>query len=188
MTSVPSLATNVTSVADVYDVQLDSTNVLSRGTGATYSTGQNSFRTQGFQNNGISTTNTDYFEFSLSPTNGKTLSLSSISARFNGTTTFVTNNSNAGATNQFAFSTNGTNWTLIASPVIVTGSSNTNWTMTVALTNVTALQNLSSAQSASFRFFASGQTTTGGWGFFSSTNGVYGLEITGQFSDAGSVS
>ena len=171
---------NVSSIADIIDSSLDSTNVLTRGPGASASSGANSFRTTGFQNNGISTTNTDYFQFSLSAVNGKTLSLSSLSARFNGTATFVTNNSNAGVTNQFAFSTNGTNWTLIGSPTVLNGSNNANWTMTVTLSNVATLQNLPSETTATFRFYASGQTTTGGWGFFSSTNGIYGLDINGS--------
>jgi hypothetical protein len=74
--------TNTTSVADVYDSGLDSTNILSRGPGASWSTGANSFRTAGFRNNGIATTNTDYFQFSVSATNGKLVSLNSITARY----------------------------------------------------------------------------------------------------------
>jgi hypothetical protein len=172
--------TNTTSVADVYDSGLDSTNVLSRGPGASWSTGANSFRTTGFQNNGIATTNTDYFQFLVSATNGKLVSLNSITARFNGTTSFVTNNSNAGVTNQFAYSTNGTDFTLIAAPSVVTGTNNgTNWNMTATLSNIAALQNLAPSTTATFRFYASGQTTTGGWGFNSRTNGVYGLEVAG---------
>lgn len=179
--------TNNTSVADVYAAGLDSTNVLSRGPGAPWSTGQNSFRTTGFGNNGISTTNTDYFQFSVSATNGKILSLSSINARFAGTAGFVTNN-NAGATNQFAYSTNGTNWALIATPVVVTGTNNgSNWVMNVALSGIAELQNLPATTTASFRFYASGQTTTGGWGFNSPTNNpiTYGLSVGGTIVDSG---
>jgi hypothetical protein len=177
--------TNTTSTADVYDSQLDSTNTLTRGPGAAWSTGANSFRSQGFGNNGISTTNTDYFQFSVSATNGKLVSLNSITARFNGTTSFVTNNGNAGAANQFAYSTNGTDWTLIGSPVVVTGTNTTNWNMTATLSGIAALQNLPSSVTATFRFYASGQTTTGGWGFNSRTNGVYGLDVAGTFSGGG---
>ena len=174
---------NVSSIADIVDSSLDSTNTLIRGPGAAASSAGNSFRTTGFQNNGISTTNTDYFQFSLSARNGKTLSLNSISARFGGTASFVTNNSNAGAANQFAFSTNGSTWTLIGSPTVVTGSNNANWTMTVALSNIVTLQNLPSDTTAILRFYASGQTTTGGYGFISSSNGVYGLDVAGTLTD-----
>ena len=172
---------NVSSIADIVDSSLDSTNTLIRGPGAAASSAGNSFRTVGFQNNGISTTNTDYFQFSLSATNGKLLSLNSITARFGGTTTYVTN-SPGGATNQFAYSTNGANWTLIGSPTVVTGSNNANWNMTVVLSNILALQNLSDNVTASFRYYASGQTTTGGWGFYSSSTNTYGLEIDGTLS------
>src|SRR6186713_1608773 len=77
-----------TSTADAYSIGLDSSAVLSRGAGAAASAGANSFRTVGFQNNGIAVTNTDYFEFSLSATPGNTLSLTSINIRTNGTATF----------------------------------------------------------------------------------------------------
>ena len=50
----------VSSAADIYDANLDVSNLITRGSGATNSTGSNSFRTVGFQNNGIATTNTDY--------------------------------------------------------------------------------------------------------------------------------
>jgi hypothetical protein len=77
------------SSADIFDANLDSSNLLTRGSGAAASTATNSFRTQGFQNNGISTANTDYFQFTLSASSGNTLSLSTIDARFAGTATFA---------------------------------------------------------------------------------------------------
>ena len=44
---------------------LDSVPVLTRGPNALPSSAANSFRTAGFKNDGVSTTNTDYFEFKL---------------------------------------------------------------------------------------------------------------------------
>ena len=52
-----------TSTAEVYNANMDASNLLTRGAGAAASSGNNSFRTQGFQNNGISTANTDYFQY-----------------------------------------------------------------------------------------------------------------------------
>lgn len=57
-TSLPTLA------ATTFNTNLVATsgaNNITRGTGAAWSTGNNSFRTIGFQNNGIATANTDYF-------------------------------------------------------------------------------------------------------------------------------
>ena len=49
-------ASPATSTADVYSANLDSSNLITRGTTAASSAGANSFRTTGFQNNGISGT------------------------------------------------------------------------------------------------------------------------------------
>ena len=54
----------VTVAATVFQSNLVTTsgmNALTRGPGAASSGGANSFRTLGFQNNGISTVSTDYF-------------------------------------------------------------------------------------------------------------------------------
>ena len=47
--------------------------VLSRGAGAAASAAANSFRTTGFQNNGISLTNTDYFQWGFTVDTGRSL-------------------------------------------------------------------------------------------------------------------
>ena len=172
----------VTSVAEVFDAGLDANNTLSRGTGAAASAGNNSFRTTGFQNNGISTTNTDYFQFSFSAAAGASLSMNSITARFAGTSTYF---ASPGVTNQFAYSTNGTDFVLVGAPVVVTSTANP---VTVDLTGLSALQNLAADVTVTFRFYASGQTTTGGWGFNSPALGSYGLDVNGSISGAGTPS
>ncbi len=168
-----------TSVAEIFDSGLDSTNELSRGSGASVSSATNSFRTVGFKNEGISVTNTDYFQFTLSATNGKSLSLSGITARLQGTTSFF---ATPGATNQFAYSTNGTVFTLINSPVVFTSVPGAGATMSVDLSGIPSLQNISANTIVSLRFYASGQTTTGGWGFYSQSAGTFGLAVDGKVS------
>jgi autotransporter-associated beta strand protein len=156
-----------------------SLNLLTRGAGAAASTANNSFRTTGFQNNGISTNNTDYFEWKVA--SGTTnLSIRTLDARFNGTGTFV---QSPGVTNQFAWSTNGTNFNLISTPFNITG---TNVAMSqIDLTGIAALQDLATNTTVTFRFYASGQTTTGGYGFFSPGAGTNGLSLGGAFFQAG---
>ena len=78
-----------TSTAEIYNSNLDASNLLTRGAGAAASAGANSFRTVGFQNNGISLTNTDYFQNQFSASPGYFLSLETINARFAGTTSFA---------------------------------------------------------------------------------------------------
>jgi hypothetical protein len=162
----------VTSAADVFDSSLDSSSSLNRGSGAASSSGSNSFRTTGFQNNGIATSNTDYFQFTLSAVDGKTLSLATIDARFAGTASF---NASPGVTSQFAYSLDGTTFTLIGSPV-----QSTSLTLTqISLSGISALQNIPGGTTVTIRYYASGQTTTGGWGFSSSAAGTYGLDVGG---------
>ena len=162
-----------TSAADGYSVDLDSSNLLTRGPGALASAGANSFRTTGFQNDGISVANTDYFEFSLSATAGNTLSLTTINIRVTGTGTFV---AAPGVMQQFAFSLDGVNFTLIGSPVITIG---TNQTASFDLSIVPGLQNVPDSTTITLRYYASGQTTTGGYGFFSDVAGNFGLSVIG---------
>ena len=61
---------------------------ITRGPGAPASGGVNSFRTTGFQNNGISTASSDYFQVTLRALPGYKLSLSTLDAKFNGTASF----------------------------------------------------------------------------------------------------
>jgi hypothetical protein len=150
---------------------------ITRGPGAAASGGVNSFRTTGFQNNGISTANTDYFQITLRASPGYKLSLSTLDAKFNGTSTFF---ASPGVTSQFAYSLDGTSFTLIGSPVQSTS-------LTMAQVNLSAisdLQNVYSATIVTIRYYASGQTSTGGWGFYSGTAGTNGLTVGGTVADA----
>ena len=172
---------NATSLADAFDSSFASAPVLTRGAGAAYSAGGNSFRTVGFQNNGISISNTDYFQFTLVVPSGKTLSLSTVDAKFGGTGTF---SATPGVSNQFAYSLDGTNFVLIGSPQIQTSTS---LTLTqISLSGITALQTIPASTTVTIRYYASGQTTTGGWGFNSSASGNYGLDIGGTISASSS--
>ena len=164
------------------DPSLDGILGLFRGTKAKETDGTNSFRTQSFMNDGISSTNADYFEFSLSVTNGKSLSLGQIQARLKGTDTFVSSNNFAGAANQFAYSTNGGPFVLVGSPTIITSTAASD--MWVNLSGISALQNIPANTTVTFRFYASGQTATGGWGFYSDNNSVPGLAVAGTISQA----
>jgi len=166
--------------ATVYETNLSSDNTITRGTGATASEGSNSFRTTGFQNNGISVSNTDYFQVTLSPQANYLMSLTTINARVTGTTSYA---ASPGVQNQFAYSTDGTNFTLIGSPSVTIG---TNQTFSVAVNAVAALQNVIAETTIYIRYYASGQTSTGGWGFYSNTSGNYGLSIEGAVTSTGS--
>ncbi len=169
-----------TQVATVFDVNLVTTsglNNITRGSGAAGSAGNNSFRTAGFSNNGISTANTDYFQITLKAATNYNVSLSTIDARFAGTASFC---ATPGATTQFAYSLDGTNFTLIGSPVAYVG---TPATMTqINVSGIAALQNVPAGTTITIRFYASGQTTTGGYGFNSPAAGSYGLTIGGNVS------
>jgi DNA/RNA endonuclease G (NUC1) len=164
------------------DPGLDGGLALVRGTKATASTANNSFRTEGFKDDGISIANTDYFEFALSVENGKALSLTQITAVLEGTDTFVTGNSYVGAANQFSYSINGGSHVLIGNPSIITSISPSG--MTVDLSGVNDLQNLPANTTVTFRFYASGQTTTGGWGFYSGSLSTVGLGVVGTIAKA----
>jgi fibronectin-binding autotransporter adhesin len=154
-------------------------NTLTRGAGAAASSASSSFRTTGFQNNGINLNNTDYFEWSLSST-ANDFSLGTLDARFAGTSSFA---ASPGVTAQFAYSINGGSFTLIDSPFITIGSPVA--MPQIDLTGVSALQNLAAGTEVTFRYFASGQTTTGGWGFNSPGAGTNALEIQGSLITPG---
>ena len=149
--------------ATTFDSNLVSTSSASnitRGAGAAASAAGNSFRTGGFQNNGISTSNNDYFQITLTATSGYLTSLSSIDAKFAGTGTFC---ASPGVSQQFAYSLDGTNFNLIGSPQIIIGTPGT--LSQIDLSGVSALQNVAAGTTITIRYYASGQTTTGGWGF-----------------------
>ncbi len=168
-----------TSTAEVYAANLDASPTLTRGAGAAASAGGNSFRTVGFLNNGISVANTDYFENTFSAAPGYTLSLTTIDASFAGTTTF---SNSPGVSMQYAYSLDGTTFTLIGSPFIRIG----NGAMSqINLSGISALQNVADNITVTFRLYASGQTTTGGWGYNSASAGAIGLAFGGSVTATG---
>ena len=167
-----------TSAADLFSASLDSSNLLTRGATAGTSSASNSFRTTGFKNDGISVANTDYFQLTLSAATGFTLSLTTIDATFNGTNTFF---ASPGVTSQFAYSLDGTIFSLIGSPV----QSNSLTLTQINLAGVTALQSVAASTTITLRYYASGQTNTGGWGFTSASAVGYGLAIGGSLNPAG---
>lgn len=175
-----------TSTANTYDPGLTAAPILTRGAGASASAGVNSFRTVGFKNDGISVANTDYYQVTLAVSSGKTMSLSTINAIFAGTATYY---ANAGVSVQFAYSLDGTNFNLIGSPSAVVAANVNNPTAspfpTISLAGVPALQNVASGTTITLRFYASGQTATGGWGFNSPAAGRMGFDIGGIVSSGG---
>lgn len=160
-------------VAGTIDANLDSGGIyndLTRGAGAAANTAGSTFRTTGFQNDGISTANTDYFQFIVSSAIGYTLSLNSIDGNFAGTTSY---SASPGVAQQWAYSFDGSTFTLIGSPVARIG----NGTSSFDLSGVGALQGVGAGTDVYLRYYASGQTSTGGWGFSSA-----GFEVDGTIT------
>lgn len=168
-----------TKTASVFDPNLVSPIDLTRGVGAPASVGLQSFRTVGFGNDGISTNNSDYFQFTLVAKTGFEISLSTINANFQGTASFA---GSPGVSNQFAYSLDGTNFILIGTPSIVIGQLKP--LPQINLSSITALQNVPSGVTITIRYYASGQTPTGGWGFYSSSSLSNGLQIGGSVTSA----
>ena len=169
-----------TSSPEVKGLNLSGTPSLTRGSGATASSGGNSFRTTGFLNNGIATTNTDYFEISLEAAAGYGISISTLDARFVGTASFY---ASLGVSAQFAYSLDGVTFKLIGSPFVMTTAGSM---PQISLSSISELQNVPSGTSIKIRYFATGQTTTGGWGFSSPGAGQFGLVVGGTSAPANS--
>lgn len=165
--------------AATIDANLVQTAPLTRGSGAAESAGGNSFRTVGFMNDGIDVINDDYFQFELTALTGFEMSLSSIDGQVRGTSSFTVA---PGVENQFAYSLDGTTFTLIGSPLIVT--TNNSALPTTDLSGISALQNIAAGTTVTFRFYASGQTTTGGWGFTSASATTENLVVGGTSTAA----
>ncbi|MBC6111925.1 gliding motility-associated C-terminal domain-containing protein [Pedobacter fastidiosus] len=174
-----------TSTATSSDPGLASVPVLTRGAGAVASAGNNSFRTVGFQNNGISIANTDYFQVTLTASAGNKISLSSLDALFAGTATYY---ATTGVSSQYAYSLDGTTFTLIGAPTAITSTTVApNASPTVSLSGISALQNVAAGTTITIRYYASGQTATGGWGFNSPATGRIGFSIGGSVATSGTV-
>jgi len=144
-------------------------NNLTRGAGAGTSAGSSSFRTVGFQNNGVSVANTDYYQFIISAASGYSLSLSGINGAMVGTASYF---AGTGVTDQWAYSTDGSTFTLID-----TALTSTSTTRAWDFSGTAALQNIGASTDVTLRYYASGQTSTGGWGF-----GANGLDVNGTLT------
>jgi hypothetical protein len=151
-------------------------NEMTRGAGAAASAANNSFRTTGFSNDGISIANTDYFTFSISSGSGFFLSLTNIVANFAGTPSFSTNL--PGVAHQWGYSIDGGAFSLIGSAVTRVG----NGSSTFDFSGVSQLQNIDPASTVELRYYASGQTTTGGWGFFSTGGTAAAVSVNGTLT------
>lgn len=165
-----------TFAATTFNAHLDTTYTrknITRGATASASTGANSFRTTGFKNDGIATSNTDYFQATIKAKTNYTVSLTTLSAAFQGTGSFY---ASPGVTSQYAYSLDGTNFTLIDTPVTTTALTGS----AIDLSGISALQNVPDSVTITIRYYASGQTTTGGWGFYSSATGANGFAIIGN--------
>jgi len=173
----------VTSESEVLAANLDALRTISRGAGAAWSTAGNSFRSQGFQNNGISTSNTDYFQFQVSAVTGYKVSLQNIVVKLAGTDSYMGTVTNPGGVSmQFAYSLDGTTFTLIGSPSVTLDTG----IPAIDVSSITDLQNVPAGTTVTFRYYASGQSISGGWGFNSPVAGQYGLYVTGTTSVANS--
>ena len=166
--------------ATTFSANLETTagaNLITRGAGATSVAGTNSFRTSGFSNDGISTSNTDYFQITLKALSGYQLSITSINAKMAGTPSYAVT---PGVSQQFAYSTDGVNFTLIGSPSVTVGQPAI--LPTINTSAVLALQNVPSTATVTLRYYATGQTAAGGWGFNSTTVSNDGLSIGGSLT------
>jgi len=167
---------------DTRNATLTNTNittaVLTRGTLAPWSAGGKSFRTAGFGNDGISTDNQDYFQTKLAPKAGYKISVSKINAMFGGSDSFI---KTPGATVQFAYSLDGINFKLIGLP-ITQEFGTTPEIPEISTGNIAELQNITGGTTVTFRLYASGQSTTGTFGFTSPDNNDLGLAFAGYVS------
>ena len=147
---------------------------ITRGAKAAWSVAANSFRTTGFKSLGFTADSTDYFQVTIKANPSKKVSLSTIDAKLSGTASFA---ATPGVTSQFAYSLDGTTFILIGSPIVTVGAPAT--LPQIDLTGIAALQNVTSGTTITLRYFANGQTNTGGWGFYSASAGTNGLAIGG---------
>ncbi|MFT3912344.1 MAG: hypothetical protein QM737_23155 [Ferruginibacter sp.] len=168
----------ITTPATIADTILSVTPLLTRGPAAMACAGTNSFFTTGFDDDGIATTNNDYFQFEITAKMNDTISLNEIDA-------FVGNSTNMlvpGVSSQFAYSTDGINFTLIGTPL-----TNSTDGLGFYLGNIPALQNVTGGNTITFRYYASGPAASADWGFLSTSAGKLGLSITGRSTSTNKV-
>ncbi|HLG39563.1 MAG TPA: hypothetical protein VI461_07835 [Chitinophagaceae bacterium] len=150
----------VSAPASRFSIHLVSSNLLTRGTGAPPSPGNNSFLTTGFKNDGISTSNSDYFQFTLATDPLDTLSIAAVTFSFlRGDSEFFMLD---GVYSQFAYSLDGVNFILIDTAVHSNLSSSR---IEVNTRNIIALQDIPDGTTVIFRYYVTGNNTTGACGF-----------------------
>jgi hypothetical protein len=148
-------------VADSQDANLAGDVELTRGPDAN-ATGGAGFRTQSFKNLGISVENTCYYQVTLEADAGYAVSLSGINASFNGTGTY---SPAPGVEHQWAYSLDGVNFTLIGDSQFLIIGTTARKSDTFDFSGVAALQEVQAGTTITLRYYASGRTATGGWGF-----------------------
>jgi hypothetical protein len=147
------------------------TSTMTRGSDIGNNNANNSFRGQGFSNLGIDIDSDRYFKFDINADQGYTFSISSIYGNYNGTATY---SNSPGVTMAFAYSLDGSSYTLMDNFTQV-GSGNQTFMITGNYASA-----LSDISFVSFKLFASGQTSTGGWGLQSAASpGTLGLSVQG---------
>ncbi|NDI99981.1 hypothetical protein GWA97_12900, partial [Flavobacterium sp. LaA7.5] len=128
----------------------------------------------GFQigSNGISLSNEEYVEFTVSPDQYYAYSVHELTVKTPAASTFISQ----GISHQFAYSINGSDFVLAGSPITTTAG---NQTVEFNFIDITELQHIQPGTTVTFRYYASGATdgaiTEGTWGFL----GQSGLLMTG---------
>ncbi len=167
--------------ATTYDTSLSSSGLITRGPAATSTAGYHSFRTASFLNDGISTSNTDYFQVIIAPKQNDIISLASIGGYLHGNNSQVNNTL---VNSQFAYSLDGVNFTLIGNSF---STENNVESFNVNLSGIADLQNISGGTTVTFRYYASGEVAIGDWGFTSIKPGSNGLFISGKIVSGNSI-
>ena len=148
---------------------------MTRGADISNNNANNSFRGTGFSNLGIDFTSDRYFEWTVEASPGFQFTVDSIYGNFNGTATY---SNSPGVTMAYAYSLDGGSSFTSMGTFTQVGSGSQTFNIPVVdqafLTDVTSVV---------FRFTASGQTPTGGWGLQSAASpGTIGLSMEGTVS------
>jgi hypothetical protein len=147
---------------------------MTRGSAIGNNNAANGFRGLNFSNTGIALEgNNRFFQFTLEAAPQNTLTVNSIYGNFVGTGSFFTT---TGVTVAYGYSLNGgTSFTQMSSFNLGAAG---NSTYTITGTEAT---NLTDVSSVIFRMYASGNTTSGGFGLGSAaTPGTIGLSVSGS--------
>jgi hypothetical protein len=115
--AVTSSVTSVTATAvhpNMDPSTASSLNTITRGSSASAVSSSGTFATAGFGNDGISTSNNDYYQVKVKGAAGYTVSITGLDLAFGGTSSYY---ASSGVTSQIAYSLDGTTFTLIGSPI-----------------------------------------------------------------------